>query len=68
MQFVHGWKQIGEAFGLNGKHARQWYAEGAPILLLGEKPVTELGGLWKWLLQRHKDDKRLASAASLMQS
>ena len=37
-------------FGATGKSAREWRQAGAPILLLGAKPVTRLDDLWFWLL------------------
>ena len=65
MNFAKGWKEIGTVFGVSGKEVKAWYADGAPILILGEKPVAELGGLWRWLLELHGKDARLASVAQV---
>ena len=53
--YVVGWKSIGEAFGATGKSARAWRRAGAPILLLGEKPVTRRDDLWYWLLDHRTE-------------
>ena len=38
-----------------GQTVKEWHAAGAPILLLGEKPVTRLDDLWLWLLEHRQD-------------
>lgn len=52
--FVSGWPDIGRMFGATGKAAREWYSMGAPILCLGEKPITEPQALWQWLLENRQ--------------
>ncbi len=63
VQFVKGWTQIGEVFGVKGRDVKEWYSQGAPVVLLGSKPVTEVGGLWLWLLELHGKDLRIVSVA-----
>ncbi|MBQ9405948.1 MAG: hypothetical protein IJU37_04300 [Desulfovibrio sp.] len=53
--YEHGWTAIGSAFGVSGKQARKWRQQGAPILLLGEKPVTRIDDLWRWLLEHRAE-------------
>lgn len=51
--YAIGWSEIGAAFGASGRRAREWRRAGAPILLLGAKPVTRIDDLWYWLID-HK--------------
>lgn len=55
MEFVRGWRQIGDVFGVAVKVVKQWENEGAPILILGDKPVTRFDDLWYWLVEKKKD-------------
>lgn len=43
------WKSIGQTFGVGSRTAREWYDRGAPIILVGKKPVAEAWELWEWL-------------------
>lgn len=49
--YAKGWTEIGTQFGATGRRAREWFRAGAPIILIGEKPVTRLDDLWYWLLE-----------------
>lgn len=51
--FLGGWKKIGTTFGLSSRKAREWYDKGAPIIMVGEKPVAEAGELWRWLREEY---------------
>ena len=55
MAFVTGWPEIAAVFGVKQKTVKAWYVMGAPILCLGEKPVTETGDLWAWLLDHRQE-------------
>lgn len=54
MCFALGWISIGRIFGATGKQVREWARAGAPVLLLGEKPVASVDDLWKWLLENRE--------------
>lgn len=58
MEFVRGWFEIGSVYGVSGKEVKAWYADDAPILLLGNRPVAELGRLWNWLLTTYGGKNR----------
>ncbi len=53
--FCTGWREIGGVFGVTGKRVQAWRRAGAPILLLGAKPVTRLDDLWYWLLDHRTE-------------
>lgn len=53
--FVTGWTDIGRVYGATGKQAREWYGMGAPILCIGDKPVTDPRDLWAWLLKHRRE-------------
>ena len=57
MEFVKGWLEIARVYGTTGQAVQEWYADGAPILLLGSKPVAELGRLWDWLLDSYGNNR-----------
>ena len=51
--FASGWKDIGAAFGVSSRIARQWMAEGAPVVMvIKSEPCVCLGELWEWLKGR----------------
>lgn len=51
--FASGWKDIGAAFGVSSRIARQWMAEGAPVVMVTPStPCVCLGELWEWLKGR----------------
>lgn len=53
-RFVGGnWANISTAYGLPIKYARQWYEQGAPIILVGKKPVAEVWELWCWMKEEY---------------
>ena len=54
MGFALGWVAIGRIFGATGKQVKEWAQAGAPILLLGDKPVASVDDLWKWLLDNRE--------------
>ena len=56
-EFVLGWLEIGKVYGVNRQAVQNWYTLGAPILLLGTKPVAELGRLWEWLLAQYGKER-----------
>lgn len=58
MEFVKGWFEIGLVFGVTKKTVQSWYESDAPILLLGSKPVAEVGRLWEWLLDTYGGKNR----------
>lgn len=62
--FVQGWTQIGRVYGVPRQKVQEWYSAGAPILLLGKKPVAELGRLWTWLLEMYGGENREALGMS----
>ena len=46
--FAHGWKDIGAAFGVSSRIARQWADEGAPVIMVTPSiPCVCLGKLWE---------------------
>lgn len=47
------WSEIAKAYGLPAKYARQWYEQGAPIILVGKKPVAEVWKLWCWMNEEY---------------
>ena len=66
--YVVGWKEVGTVFGVPVKTVKVWHEQGAPILLLGEKPVTRLDDLWLWLLEHRQalevDSSGMSAAAA----
>ncbi|MBD5417077.1 MAG: hypothetical protein HDR50_05340 [Desulfovibrio sp.] len=54
MDLALGWVAIGRIFGATGKQVKDWAQAGAPILLLGDKPVASVDDLWKWLLENRE--------------
>ena len=54
--FAHGWKDIGAAFGVSSRIARQWADEGAPVIMVTPSiPCVCLGELWEWLKGRWRN-------------
>lgn len=54
--FAHGWKDIGAAFGVSSRMARQWADEGAPVIMVTPSiPCVCLGELWEWLKGRGRN-------------
>lgn len=54
MGYALGWVSIGRTFGATGKQVKEWAQAGAPVLLLGDKPVARVDDLWKWLLENRE--------------
>lgn len=54
MSYALGWVSIGRIFGATGRQVKEWAQAGAPVLLLGEKPVASVDDLWKWLLENRE--------------
>lgn len=47
---AHGWREIGQPFGVTGSIVRAWADEGAPVVLLDNgRPCAVLSELWEWL-------------------
>lgn len=46
VRVIGGWDEIASAFGVPRTFPRQWYDLGAPIVLVGKRPVTETWELW----------------------
>lgn len=54
--FASGWKDIGAAFGVSSRIARQWTDEGAPVVMVTPStPCVCLGELWEWLKGRGRN-------------
>lgn len=54
--FAHGWKDIGAAFGVSSRMARQWADESAPVIMVTPSiPCVCLGELWEWLKGRGRN-------------
>jgi phage terminase Nu1 subunit (DNA packaging protein) len=49
-RFIGGsWRELAQAFGLPTRAVKGWYDLGAPIVMIGDKPVAEAWELWTWL-------------------
>ena len=54
--FASGWKDIGAAFGVSSRIARQWTDEGAPVVMVTPStPCVCRGELWEWLKGRGRN-------------
>ncbi len=52
-QFLGGWREIANAFGVTGTQPKLWFDLGAPIVLLKKRPVAEAWELWCWLKEEY---------------